>query len=135
MTEEEDAEFEKIELHLNQTMLVFDNYKNCFYVRARDKFGEYSTTKIYFYEDFSHKAQSLELEDFIKKRDESSDICFVSHADAEEDAYYDALESAEEDDEEYDEDSDDFGDLFDDADEESDEYAFDESDEDYADEE
>ena len=57
-------EFEKIELHLNQTMLVFDNYKNCFYVRARDKFGEYSTTKIYFYEDFSHKAQSLELEDF-----------------------------------------------------------------------
>lgn len=60
-------EFEKIELEANQTMLCFDNNKPCFYVRERDKFGEYSSAKIYFYENFVKKVQSIEREEFIKK--------------------------------------------------------------------
>ena len=59
--------FEKIELQPNQTKLAFDNNQQCFYIRSRDKFGEYSQTKIYFYEDFTQKVQNLEKEEFIKK--------------------------------------------------------------------
>jgi hypothetical protein len=44
-------EFEKIELECNQTILAFDNNQSCFYVRARDRFGEYAPVKVYFYED------------------------------------------------------------------------------------
>ena len=57
-------EFEKIELQPNETRLAFDNLQQRFYIRAKDRFGKYDITKIYFYEDFSQKAQSLELEDF-----------------------------------------------------------------------
>ena len=60
-------DFEKIELQPNETVLRFDNYKPCFYVKSRDKFGEYSLVKIYFYEDFAHKIQNLEKDEFIKK--------------------------------------------------------------------
>ena len=60
-------EFERIELEYNQTILCFDNHNPCFYVRERDKHGEYSAVKVYFYEDFAKKAQSIEREEFIKK--------------------------------------------------------------------
>lgn len=60
-------EFEQIKLEINQTILCFDNKKTCFYIRERDKFGEYSAVKIYFYEDFANRVQSIERDDFIKK--------------------------------------------------------------------
>lgn len=60
-------EFEKIELQLNETRLAFDNNKQCFYVRERDKFGEYSIVRIYFYENFAEKIQNIEKEEFEQK--------------------------------------------------------------------
>jgi hypothetical protein len=60
-------EFEQIELKPNETRLAFDNNQQCFYVRERDKFGEYSIAKIFFYENFAQKIQNLEREEFIKK--------------------------------------------------------------------
>ncbi len=60
-------EFEKIELRLNETRLVFDNFNQCFYIRSRDKFGEYSPIKIFFYDNFFQKVQSIEKEEFINK--------------------------------------------------------------------
>lgn len=60
-------EFEKIELQPNQTILKFDNNQLCFYVKERDKFGEYQPVKIFFYENFAQKVQNLEKEEFIKK--------------------------------------------------------------------
>ena len=60
-------EFEQIKLEINQTILSFDNKKPCFYVRERDKYGEYSDVSIFFYENFARKAQNIEREEFIKK--------------------------------------------------------------------
>ena len=60
-------EFEKIELQPNETFLAFDNNQQCFYVREKDRFGEYSVVKIFFYENFAQKIQNLEREEFIKK--------------------------------------------------------------------
>ena len=60
-------EFEKIELQYNETRLAFDTNKHCLYVRERDRFGEYSIVKIYFYENFAQKIQSIEKDEFIKK--------------------------------------------------------------------
>lgn len=60
-------EFEKIELQPNETFLAFDNNQQCFYVRERDKFGEYSVVKIFFYENFAQKIQNLEREEFVRK--------------------------------------------------------------------
>ena len=60
-------EFEKIELSVNETILCFDNFKECFYIRERDKFGEYQPTKIYFYENFAQKMQNFERDSFVKK--------------------------------------------------------------------
>jgi hypothetical protein len=60
-------EFEKITLELNETKLAFDNNQQCFYVRERDKYGEYSPVMIFFYENFAQKIQNLEKEEFIKK--------------------------------------------------------------------
>ena len=60
-------EFEKIELGYNATLLCFDNFKNCFYVRERDKFGEYLPVKIYFYEDFATRMQSEDEKSFYEK--------------------------------------------------------------------
>jgi hypothetical protein len=60
-------EFEKIELELNETRLGFDNNQQCFYVRERDKYGEYSPVMIFFYENFAQKISNLEREEFIKK--------------------------------------------------------------------
>jgi hypothetical protein len=60
-------EFESIELQINETRLAFDNNRQCFYLKERDKYGEYSPVKIYFYEDFSNRVQSIEREEFIKK--------------------------------------------------------------------
>jgi hypothetical protein len=41
-------EFEKINLDYNQTVLCFDNFKPCFYVRERNRHGEYSNVKFSF---------------------------------------------------------------------------------------
>ena len=60
-------EFEKITLEPNESVVAFDNFKQCFYVRERDKFGEYSVVKVYFYENFAQKIQSFERDEFIKK--------------------------------------------------------------------
>ena len=60
-------EFEKIGLEINQTFLAFDNFNQCFYIRSRDKYGEYSRTMIYFYKNFEQKVKSIEEEEFIKK--------------------------------------------------------------------
>lgn len=60
-------EFEKIALELNETKLAFDNNQQCFYVRERDKYGEYSPVMIFFYENFAQKISNLEREEFIKK--------------------------------------------------------------------
>jgi hypothetical protein len=60
-------EFEKIELEPNENKGAFDNFKQCFYFRERDRYGEYSAVKIFFYEDFSQKVQNIEREEFIKK--------------------------------------------------------------------
>ena len=35
-------DFENIELEVNQTLLCFDNKKPCFYIRERNKYGDYS---------------------------------------------------------------------------------------------
>ena len=60
-------EFEKIELQTNETILKFDNNQPCFYVRERDKFGEYSIVKVFFYQNFAQKIQNLEKDEFVKK--------------------------------------------------------------------
>ena len=60
-------EFEHIELQTNETLLCFDNNKPCFYVRSRDKTGEYSTVKVYFYEDFSTRFNRADEEEFFAK--------------------------------------------------------------------
>ena len=60
-------EFEKIELAINETLLCFDNKQLCFYVRDRNKFGEYSSVKIYFYEDFSTHMQGESNKAFFDK--------------------------------------------------------------------
>ena len=59
-------EFESIKLEINETILRFDNNKSCFYVKERDKFGEYSPVKIYFYENFAKKVQNIEKDEFLK---------------------------------------------------------------------
>lgn len=60
-------EFEKIELKPNSTFLAFDNFKQCFYIKSRDKFGEYSQVKILFYEDFAQKIENIKKAEFIDK--------------------------------------------------------------------
>ncbi len=60
-------EFEKIELGYNETILCFDNKKPCFYVRERNRYGEYSTVKIFFYEDFASKMQGGDNKVFYDK--------------------------------------------------------------------
>lgn len=60
-------EFESIALEPNQTVLKFDNNKPCFYIRERDKYGEYSVVRIYFYENFAQKVQNLEKDEFVAK--------------------------------------------------------------------
>lgn len=62
-------EFEKIELELCQTIIAFDTSKEkqVFYAKERDRYGEYSPVKIFFYQNFAQKIQNLEREEFIKK--------------------------------------------------------------------
>lgn len=60
-------EFEKIELQPNETKLAFDNNRQCFYIRSRDKLGEYSSIMIYFYESFAERAQNTEKNEFLCK--------------------------------------------------------------------
>ena len=60
-------EFEKIELEYNQTILCFDNNSPCFYVRERNRYGEYSSVKVFFYEDFASKMQASDNKAFYDK--------------------------------------------------------------------
>ena len=60
-------EFEKIELQSNETILRFDNNQPCFYVKERNRKGEYESTKIYFYETFAERVQRYEVDEFIIK--------------------------------------------------------------------
>ena len=60
-------EFEKIELDPNETVLRFDNNQSCFYIRERDKFGEYQPIKVYFYEDFPTRMQRADDKEFYDK--------------------------------------------------------------------
>lgn len=60
-------DFEMIKLEVNQTLLAFDNFRPCFYIRSRDKYGEYTPADIYFYSNFAKKVQCIEREEFIKK--------------------------------------------------------------------
>ena len=60
-------EFEKIPLSYNQTILCFDNTQPCFYIRERDRTGEYSRVKIYFYENFAQRVQGLKVSEFVEK--------------------------------------------------------------------
>jgi hypothetical protein len=60
-------EFEKIQLQVNETILCFDNNEPCFYIRERNKFGEFLPTQIYFYENFAEKVKSIERGEFVEK--------------------------------------------------------------------
>ena len=60
-------QFEAIEIFSNQAIIGFDNNRQCFYEKERDKYGEYSKTKIYFYEDFYQKSQSISEKEFIER--------------------------------------------------------------------
>ena len=60
-------EFEQIELDYNETIIRFDNSQPCFYLRERDRFGEYSSVKVYFYENFAERVQRIERDEFIRK--------------------------------------------------------------------
>lgn len=60
-------EFEELKLEPNESKIAFDNFKQCIYMRERNRFGEYSDVKIFFYEDFSQKIQSIEREEFITR--------------------------------------------------------------------
>ena len=60
-------EFEKIELDINEIRGCFDNYRFCLYVRERNKYGEYSAVKIYFYEDFATHMQNDKDKEFFDK--------------------------------------------------------------------
>ena len=60
-------EFEQLELAINETKLAFDNFKNCFYIKGRDKTGEYSDVKVFFYDDFATRMQSEEEKMFYDK--------------------------------------------------------------------
>ena len=60
-------EFEQIELDYNETIIRFDNNQSCFYLRERDRFGEYSSVKVYFYENFAERVQRIERDEFIRK--------------------------------------------------------------------
>lgn len=82
-------EFEKIELEYNQTILCFDNFKPCFYVRERNRHGEYSNVKVFFYEDFATKMQTEDDKAFYDKckalkldplKTEIAYKCFIENA-------------------------------------------------------
>jgi hypothetical protein len=60
-------EFEQIELDCNQTILCFDNNRPCFYIRERNRYGEYSAVKVFFYEDFATKMQAGDNKAFYDK--------------------------------------------------------------------
>lgn len=82
-------EFEKIELDRNQTLLCFDNHKACFYIRERNRYGEYSSVKVFFYQDFASKMQADDNHGFYEKcqalkfdalKTEIAYKCFIENA-------------------------------------------------------
>ena len=60
-------EFEAIKLEINQSIISFDNFNSLFYFRERNKYGQYTEPKIYFYEDIAQRSQSLKREEFVEK--------------------------------------------------------------------
>jgi hypothetical protein len=60
-------EFIKIPLEPNKSLLAFDNYRQCFYIKACDKYGVCGDTKVYFYEDFASRAQNSKEQNFYDK--------------------------------------------------------------------
>ena len=60
-------EFEKIELEYNQAIVCFDNNRQCFYVRERNRYGEYSEVMVFFYKGFAEKMQEDENKAFYDK--------------------------------------------------------------------
>ena len=60
-------QFEAIEIFPNQAIIGFDNNRQCFYEKERDKYGEYSRIKIYYYQTFVEKVQDLKKLEFIEK--------------------------------------------------------------------
>ena len=82
-------EFEKIELDYNQTILCFDNKSPCFYLRERNRYGEYSSIKVYFYQDFAAKMRADDNGVFYEKcktlkldplKTEIAYKCFIENA-------------------------------------------------------
>ena len=60
-------EFEKAEFEIDTTCLAIDNFVPSFYIRSRAKNGEYSSIKVYFYEDIALKVQNLKHDEFVEK--------------------------------------------------------------------
>ena len=60
-------EFGNIEFEEDTTCLAIDNFVESFYIRSRDKKGEYSSIVIYFYENIANRVQNLKREEFIVK--------------------------------------------------------------------
>lgn len=60
-------DFEKAEFEIDTTCLAIDNFVPSFYIKSRDKNGEYSSIKVYFYEDIALKVQNLKHDEFVEK--------------------------------------------------------------------
>lgn len=60
-------EFEQMSIEPNTTVLAFDNFKQRFYTRECNKYGELSPVMIYFYHNFAQAVQNFEKEEFEKK--------------------------------------------------------------------
>lgn len=62
-------EFENIKLDYNETIIAFEKSKErqIFYARERDRYGEYSPTMIFCYENFAQKIKNIERDEFEKK--------------------------------------------------------------------
>ena len=60
-------DFEQIQFDCNKTLVAFDNFKQCLYVRERDKYGEYLPVLIFFYENIAQRVLNFKREEFIEK--------------------------------------------------------------------
>ena len=60
-------DFIKIPLEPNHVLTAFDNYRQCFYVKACDKYGVCGDAKVYFYEDIAERIQNGKEQNFYDK--------------------------------------------------------------------
>lgn len=60
-------EFEKIELDCNEVKIAFDNFRQRFYFRSRNCYGEYSDIKVFFYENFPSKMNACDNKEFYEQ--------------------------------------------------------------------